>query len=420
MIMDGAIGSGLVLALRSDSVTGPIAGGPGPLLRWALAGAFLIVGALDRVGAAKAAEPSRDVERGVVYQHDVIPEVPWSVHIVKVDRRSRELFLTPSLGNGHRIGKATVSDQVRLLPDSLGRPVAAINGDLYLDDTALMGDPRDLLVMRGELVSAPAGHACFWIDPKGQPQQTNVDSRLRVILPGRRRLMAGLNEIGFHDEAVLYTSAVGALTPATPGAQYVLERVRGDWVPLRVGRRLEARVREVRAGGSQPVGRDDLVLTLGDGLGLRLAVGDRIQVVPQTHPDLSGVQTAIGGGPTLVRNGQAMRWSSFPRRHPRSAIGWNDRWIFLVEVDGRQGGLSVGMTFPELADYLVRLGCREAVNLDGGGSSTLWLLGRVMNSPSDGRERPVANALVVVQRPSSPAGGDAPKSSRTQGRPTAR
>lgn len=93
-----------------------------------------------------------------------------------------------------------------------------------------------------------------------------------------------------------------------------------------------------------------------------------------------------------------MTWSGFQRRHPRSAIGWNDRWLYLVEVDGRQGGLSVGMTFPELAAYLVRLGCREAVNLDGGGSSTLWLLGRVMNSPSDGMERPVANGLVVIQK----------------------
>lgn len=50
------------------------------------------------------------------------------------------------------------------------------------------------------------------------------------------------------------------------------------------------------------------------------------------------------------------------------------------------------------AAYLVRLGCREAVNLDGGGSSTLWVLGRVMNSPSDGMERPVANGLVVLQK----------------------
>jgi exopolysaccharide biosynthesis protein len=60
--------------------------------------------------------------------------------------------------------------------------------------------------------------------------------------------------------------------------------------------------------------------------------------------------------------------------------------------------LSVGMTFAELADYMVKLGCEEAMSLDGGGSATCWVTGQVMNSPSEGRERPMANALVVVEK----------------------
>jgi len=54
---------------------------------------------------------------------------------------------------------------------------------------------------------------------------------------------------------------------------------------------------------------------------------------------------------------------------------------------------------PELASYLVKLGCQEAMNLDGGGSATLWVLGTVINEPSEGRPRPAANALVLVQKP---------------------
>ena len=56
------------------------------------------------------------------------------------------------------------------------------------------------------------------------------------------------------------------------------------------------------------------------------------------------------------------------------------------------------MTFAELADYMIKLGCEEAMNLDGGGSSTLWAFGAVRNSPSEGEERPAPNALVVVKR----------------------
>jgi exopolysaccharide biosynthesis protein len=110
------------------------------------------------------------------------------------------------------------------------------------------------------------------------------------------------------------------------------------------------------------------------------------------------VRVAIGGGPMLVRDGKAMHWGGIQVRHPRSALGWNRDHFFLVEVDGRQSQLSVGMTFSEFAEYLRKLGCEEAMNLDGGGSATLWVLGNVINSPSEGQERPGANALVVLRK----------------------
>jgi exopolysaccharide biosynthesis protein len=103
----------------------------------------------------------------------------------------------------------------------------------------------------------------------------------------------------------------------------------------------------------------------------------------------------------LIKGGKVMTWKGWiPIRHPRSALGWSKSHIFLVEVDGRQVDVSLGMTFPELADYMLKLGCEEAMNFDGGGSATLWALGSVRNSPSEGQERPAPNALVVVKRPS--------------------
>ena len=72
----------------------------------------------------------------------------------------------------------------------------------------------------------------------------------------------------------------------------------------------------------------------------------------------------------------------------RNNIPGNKEFFFMVEVDGRQSQLSVGMSLPELAAYMAKLGCEQALNLDGGGSATLWAMGNVMNSPSEGRERP--------------------------------
>jgi exopolysaccharide biosynthesis protein len=86
-------------------------------------------------------------------------------------------------------------------------------------------------------------------------------------------------------------------------------------------------------------------------------------------------------------------------RHPRTAMGWDDQYYYLVEVDGRQKRLSNGMTLNELADFLIGMGCKEAVNFDGGGSSMFWCNGRVVNSPCDKKEREIANALVVLRKP---------------------
>ena len=69
----------------------------------------------------------------------------------------------------------------------------------------------------------------------------------------------------------------------------------------------------------------------------------------------------------------------------RTAINRNKACFFLVVVDGRQETLSVGMTLDELARYMVLLGCDEAMNLDGGGSSEMWCEGSVRNSPCDRR-----------------------------------
>jgi exopolysaccharide biosynthesis protein len=128
-----------------------------------------------------------------------------------------------------------------------------------------------------------------------------------------------------------------------------------------------------------------------------LKPGDTVQLSTESIPDLSGVEVAIGGGPTLVQDSQIMSWKGWVHLpQPRTALGWNKKYIYLVEVDGRQLDLSLGMTFTQLAKYLHDLGCEQAMNLDGGGSATLWAFGEVKNSPSEGQERPAPNSLVLV------------------------
>jgi hypothetical protein len=282
--------------------------------------------------------------------------------------------------------------------------VAAINGDFYrIERSPYQGDPKGLQIMQGEILSAPCDWSCFWIDAEGNPHMTNVLSFFNVTLPGGVNIPIGLNEERTNNAAVLYTPRLGPSTFTESGRELVLERD-GDkpWLPLQVGETYTARVRDIRESGNTPLSSETLVLSINPQLTGRIPAmkpGDTITISTATRPDLKGCKTALGGGPPLVRGGKAMQWQTTQFRHPRTAIGWNSNFFYMVEVDGRQRGLSVGMTYPELADYMVKLGCEEALNLDGGGSATFWLYGQVVSSPSEGHERTTANGLVVVRKP---------------------
>ena len=358
--------------------------------------------------AVSAADGGRKLDRPLTYTNDVDPKVPWSIHAVKIERSHPELYFSTTLGDGQNLGMSTVTEQVKGLPPAWGQPLAAINGDYFEKSKDYAGCPRDLQIWRGEVVSNPAGHNCFWIDAQGNPRMTKVCSRFRVIWPDGKETPLALNRQRTNSEAMLYTAVIGKSTRTSGGTEYVLERGgNGAWLPLRAGQTYEARVRAVSTGGNREVDRDVMVLSLSPGLASTvpaLPPGSVVKIVTETVPDVAGAEFAIGGGPTLVRDGKTMEWGGWVLiRHPHSALGWNRDFFFLVVVDGRQMDVSLGMTFPELAQYMLKLGCEQAMSLDGGGSATLWALGNVRNSPSEGQERPAPNALVVLKRSTKPA-----------------
>ena len=111
---------------------------------------------------------------------------------------------------------------------------------------------------------------------------------------------------------------------------------------------------------------------------------------------------AIGGSAQLVEGGEIVVEDCLEYlclRHPRTAVGIKaDGTIFMVVIDGRSL-MSGGATIVGLARTMRTLGAVEALNLDGGGSSTMVVNGQVLNNPSDGRERSVTSALVVLPSP---------------------
>lgn len=355
----------------------------------------------------QAAEPAWQVQSpGVAYYCDRNPRIPLAVHVVRIDRGQKDLELHTTLGGKDQIGMAVLSQQVTFIDPKIGQPVAAINGDYFSPEPPFIGDPLNLQILRsGELVSSPGeDRAFFYLDAKGDPHIISVVDGFTVTWPNGKSTPIGLNQTPETGQAVLYTRAAGPST-RVEGIDLWMERAgSGPWLPLHIGQKFKAKVQKINKQGYSQISPDMMVLSLSPRTLSQfppLTVGMELTFAMATTPDLTGAQLAIGGGPSLVHDGKARESKEFHGwavRHPRTAFGWNDKYYYFVQADGRQPRYSMGMSLPELADYLVKLQCTAALNLDGGGSCTTWLSGKIVNSPAQGRERASANALVVVRK----------------------
>ena len=128
-----------------------------------------------------------------------------------------------------------------------------------------------------------------------------------------------------------------------------------------------------------------------------------IEMIDRPSPD----DFEVVGGNTLLLDAGAVIPHHNKLRHPRTAVGLDAKGkrLFILLVDGRKPGVALGMSYDELAAEMLRLGCHQALNLDGGGSSVLAIRDttthqlQILNEPTDGHERAVANALGISVTP---------------------
>ncbi len=151
----------------------------------------------------------------------------------------------------------------------------------------------------------------------------------------------------------------------------------------------------VVSGGRQisPQEKGRAALWVDDSGGLHTGQYAENEKVAQSIADWSGRKQLLHEGRILVEKGGAL--------HPRTLVGYDKdgRWLLLAVIDGRQEGYSEGLNLYECAKIMQDHGCDEALNLDGGGSSIMLLEKegelKVMNRPSDGRNRPVPVMLGI-------------------------
>ncbi len=335
---------------------------------------------------------------------------PWVIYRVEIDRSAKNLAFRAMKGRDHVIGTDTVRGMARRL-ETPGEVIAAVNGDFYAMDNPTAGLPCGMIVRDGELLVSPGGWPSLGFGWDGTPVLGVPSMKGALNAKGLSLAISQVNRPRGANDLVLFTRRYGLTTHNTNTGTDIAVSALQPPLPLKAGVTYVGTVSKVKAGvGNDGIPADGVLLsasgTMAAALEKSLAVGERISFrldLGQGYADLAEV---LGAWPIIVRDGKVVPTKDEPEisqeRHPRTAFGWNERTTFLVAVDGRQPEHSVGMDLAELGKLMAELGCKEAVNLDGGGSTTLVVRGVTVNRPSDGEDRSVSNGWALVS--TAPAG----------------
>ena len=367
-----------------------------------LAAAVALVAFLATLFAVPAGAQPVPLFPGATYERSVqfTPHGPVAIHVVRGPRPVGLYRLKPVLSNGSVVLRETVSSMQRRLASQATS--VGVNGDYFAPRD---GRPSGIFMSDGILATPPnSARSSAGVTLDGLLDVRRVSFRGIWRGSGQRRALNFLNKAPGTNGISLFTPDWGSATPRVEGSFAV---VLGSFPPATPNTDLVVPVTASSVGGSIRIEPGTAVLVARGNAAATLEAeaqpGTVVTLRLTLQPDWSVVSDAIGGGPILVRDGvpvyrsnEAFTTSQLAPRGPRTAIGQRaDGGIVLVTTDGRQPGLSVGMTNFELAQTLVRFGAVRGMGLDGGGSSTLAFDGTVLNSPSDGRERAVSTALML-------------------------
>ncbi len=280
--------------------------------------------------------------------------------------------------------------------------VAGVDGDLFKPST---GAPSGMLMRGGGLDQAPLpGRSSIGIDSTGALSVGRVTMLATWQGTGPRRALNAINAPVTANRVSLFTPAWGPATPSSPGT---VEVTLAPFPAAAPNVELAAPVAAVSGGGGTQIPAGGAVLVARGTAAARLQAeaqpGGTVRIRLILKPAWSGVVDALGGGPVLVRGGKPVFRANedfaadqlLPRT-ARTAVGQRaDGRFLLVTVDGAQPGYSAGVTNFELALLMVKLGAVTAAALDGGASAEMAFDGRLLSRPV-GRERPIADALLVL------------------------
>jgi hypothetical protein len=347
------------------------------------------------------------------------------IYVAEMSRQNPTLHFEVALANSQVLGKETVRSIAKRRTQRGDRNVVvAVNGGF-----GVLGDMRgyggvleNLHIQDGELITQPTDtDACFGVTESGEFLSTSVQMKANIQIGTHTLEIGCINQRRLDGcKVTLYTPRLGESTHTNRrrGKEVILS---GLPLPLTPNYAHPYQVKTVSNNGNSTIPKDGAILWIN--------AQEKDPSISQLNPGASGKLTvtlsppewnqvchAVGGRLRLLKNGKINQMLvdkhlENKKRHapgkrsqelnlshePRTALGYNADTLFLVVADGRQPKYSTGLTLYELASILIELGATEAINLDGGSSSTFVVNDEVINQPSGQQEREVLNAVFITK-----------------------
>ena len=358
-----------------------------------------------------------------IYRYD------WDVetcvlYVAEMSRHEPTLHFEVALANAQVLGKESVRAMAnRRTQRGDRRVLVAVNGGF-----GVLGDMRgyggvleNLHIQDGELITQPTDtEACFGVTESGEFLSSSVQMNASLQIGTHTLQLGCINQRRLDGcQVTLYTPRLGESTRTNRrrGREVILS---GLPLPLTPSYEHPYRVETVSRDGNSLIPRDGAVLWINarlkdESISHFNTGADGTLTISLSPPEWNHVRHAIGGRLRLLKNGEInetlVQMHNAEKRHtpgkrtpilnlshePRTALGYNADTLFLVVADGRQPKYSTGLTLYELASILIELGATEAINLDGGSSSTFVVKDTVINKPSGQQERDVLNAVFITE-----------------------
>lgn len=306
---------------------------------------------------------------------------PVRINVVEINQKlNPNLQINPQLSSSRLASKSTITTLARK-----NNSLVAINGTYFKPQT---GVPLGTLMINGKMYTGPIyNRVAMGIFDNGfdmarlelNAQVKSFKGNVKVDNINQPRMLS--------THVIVYTHEWGSFAPPSPkyGKQIAVEK--GKIISI--------------GTQSMPIPQNGYVIVGPDERLAKIYKAKHVDLDIKTIPNWENVKHIISGGPYLVKNGEVFvdmteqKLGAIGGKNPRTAIGYTqDGNFIMVAVDGREGA-SVGLTLKELAWFMKSIGCTNAMNLDGGGSTVMYVNGRVVNMPKVKGGIALSNALTI-------------------------